>query len=620
MERVVSLTNDVEQRVGAMSRKAIKQAAIQADIDPSGRPSAEEIQAQLGKILESGLFIRSERLRRFLRVAVDRALAGETEGLKEYSLGRDVFDRDEGYDPRIDSIVRVEATRLRKKLSEYYLSPGSNDPVLIEFPRGSYVPVFTHRLPAVPQAASEPQPSGPLNPRTVAVLPFVNLSPDPDQDFFCDGITEEILITLTTVPELNVVARTSVFHFKGKTADVREIGRQLGAGTVIEGSVRKAESQLRISAQAIDASNGVLIWSGAFDREVSDVFEVQGEIARHVAESLRLTLAAAPEDPAVARSSHKLEAYTMYLRGRHYWNKVSREGIGVALNEFTRAIALYPEYAPPYAGLAEACGHLTFWGVIPPREGIPRARQAALEALRLDERMAGAYAILGALASCCDWQWEEGERFFQRAIELQPSNMSAHTYYALHHLSLGHFPKALAEIDRCSQLDPVSPWSLRNKGWYYYFRRDYGQAIDVLKKALALDGNFRETQFLLAYAYLRESHYADAIALLHALPAGPYDAAKWGGLGESHACAGNSAGAQEALEKLAEIARTEYVSPINRLSVYAGLREWDRVLDELEQAYADHSPWLCLLKVDPRYDPIRSDARITDLLNRMGLA
>jgi adenylate cyclase len=266
-----------------MSPTAFKQATNQADIDRPDRPSAEEIQTQLGKILESALFIRSERLRRFLRVAVDRALAGETEGLKEYALGRDVFDRDEGYDPRIDSIVRVEATRLRKKIREYYLHPGSNDPVVIEFRRGSYVPAFAHAQPAVQQPAS----SGPLNTRTVAVLPFVNLSPDPDQDFFCDGITEEILIALTAISELNVVARSSVFHFKGKTADVREIGRQLGAGTVIEGSVRKAENRLRVSAQTIDASSGVLIWSGTFDREVSDVFEVQGEIARAIAESLR---------------------------------------------------------------------------------------------------------------------------------------------------------------------------------------------------------------------------------------------------------------------------------------------------------------------------------------------
>jgi serine/threonine-protein kinase len=602
-----------------MSTTLVQQAANQADIRQPDRPSAEAIQTQLAKILDSALFIRSERLRRFLRVAVDRALAGETEGLKEYALGRDVFDRDEGYDPRVDSIVRVEATRLRKKIGEYYRGPGSNDPVVIEFRRGGYVPVFTHAVSNVPQSASEPPPASPLNSRTVAVLPFVNLSPDPDQDFFCDGITEEILITLTTIPELNVVARTSVFHFKGKTADVREIGRQLGAGTVIEGSVRKADNRLRIAAQAIDASSGVLIWSGAFDREVSDVFEVQSEIARAIAESLRLTLASTPEDTAVARSCHDLEAYTMYLRGRHYWNKVSREGIQAALNEFTQAISLSPDYAAPYAALAEAYGHMAFWGVIPPGEGIARAREAALAALRLDQRMASAYAVLGVLASC-DWKWEEAARLFQRAIELQPSNSTAQTYYALYLIARGHFPEALAAVDRCSQLDPLSPWSFRTQGWYYYFGRQYNAAIDALKKALALDGNFREAQYMLALAYLRESHYADAIALLLELPPGGYETAKWGALGEAYGYSGNLAAAEETLEKLAEIGRTEYVSPINRLSVYAGLGEWERVFDGLEQAYADHSPWLCLLKVDPRYDPIRSDARITDLLSRMGLA
>jgi tetratricopeptide (TPR) repeat protein len=262
---------------------------------------------------------------------------------------------------------------------------------------------------------------------------------------------------------------------------------------------------------------------------------------------------------------------------------------------------------------------MAFWGVIPPGEGIARAREAALAALRLDQRMASAYAVLGVLASC-DWKWEEAARLFQRAIELQPSNSTAQTYYALYLIARGHFPEALAAVDRCSQLDPLSPWSFRTQGWYYYFGRQYKAAIDALRKALVLDGNFREAQYMLALAYLRESHYADAIALLLELPPGGYETAKWGALGEAYGYSGNLAAAEETLEKLAEIGRTEYVSPINRLSVYAGLGEWERVFDGLEQAYADHSPWLCLLKVDPRYDPIRSDARITDLLSRMGLA
>src|SRR5215472_15951154 len=239
---------------------ASKPAAGYDVTEQTVQPLPESICAELEKILSSKVFVRSERLCRFLRLTVERVLTGEADQIKEYTLGRDVFDRDQNYDPRVDSIVRVEARRLRRKLREYYKDLGASDPVSIEFPAGSYIPVFHYRTPADPKLSSQftsPE-LKPLNPRTVAVLPFVNLSPDPEQDFFCDGITEAILNTLTTVPQLNVVARTSVFRFKGRHGDVREIGRQLHAGTVIEGSVRKSENQLRISAQVIDASKGIL--------------------------------------------------------------------------------------------------------------------------------------------------------------------------------------------------------------------------------------------------------------------------------------------------------------------------------------------------------------------------
>jgi adenylate cyclase len=595
-----------------------------ASLEDSGHPariSPEQIRIQLERILASTFFVRSERLCRFLRFTVELTLNGETDRIKEYTLGRDVFDRDKNYDPRADSIVRVEARRLRKKLSEYYQEIGCNDPVSIEFPPGSYVPVFQPRLPATPRLTTPtafPE-HRPLNPLTVAVLPFRNLSPDPDQDFFCDGIAEEILNTLTAVPQLNVVARTSVFRFKG-SHDVREIGRQLHAGTVIEGSVRKAENRLRISAQAIDAAQGVLLWSGTFDRDLTDVFAVQDEIALAIADSLHVTLAAhAKVLPSRARKP-ALEAYTLLLKGRHFWNQVSQTGMQAALRKFTRAISLYPDYAPPYAALAEAYLKITFWGVMTPREGISRARQAALEAVRLDPKLADAYALLGIILCCYDWQWEEGSRLLRTARELQPSNINAVGYDALHHLFRGEFEVARAGVEKYTELDPVSPWCFRNQSWSHYFQRQYGPAVDAMRSALALDPHFREGQFMLAYAYLRQGRYAEAIAQLLELPAGPYEATKWGALGEAYACSGNTSGAQDALSKIDALAQTEYVSPINRVCIYAGLRDWERVFEHLEQAYLDHTPWLSALKVDPRYDPIRSDPRTASLLTRINLA
>jgi serine/threonine-protein kinase len=593
---------------------ASKPAASYGDLGQSVRPSPEHVRAQLNKILASPQFVRSERLCRFLRLTVEHALSGETDRIKEYTLGRDVFDRDQSYDPRVDSIVRVEARRLRKKLGEYYEEFGAADPVMIEFPPGSYVPGFAYRTLAAPRpAATLPEPR-PLNPRTVAVLPFLNLSPDPDQDFFCDGITEEILKTLTSVPQLNVVARTSVFRFKGKQSDVR--GRQLHAGTVIEGSVRKAENHLRISAQMIDASKGLLLWSGSFDRELTDVFAVQDEIARAIADSLHVTLAA---HVPMAELPRALEAYTLLLKGRHFWNQISQEGTKAALSEFTRAISAYPDFAPPWAALAEAYAKITFWGAMPPGEGVSQARQAALQAIRLDPRLADAYAILGIIACCHDWNWEEGSRLLSQATELQPSNMNAITFDSLQLVFRGKFEESRARVDKTSELDPLSPWSFRNESWYWYFRRQYDLAAAAMQSALALDPNFREGQFLLAYAHLRAGRYADAIAQLRDLPEGPYSATKWGALGEAYACSGNSAAAREALAKIDVLAAAGYVSPINRAWIYAGLGDWDRVFEQFEQAYHEHTFWLSAIKVDPRYDAIRDDPRMVDLLGRMNL-
>jgi serine/threonine-protein kinase len=329
-----------------MAVKSVKPVAAHGRLGEPLKPSAEQVREQLDKMLGSGIFIRSVRLCRFLRRTVELTLAGEAGQIKEYALGRDVFDRQQGYDPRIDSIVRVEANRLRKKLREYYQERGAADPVSIEFPQGSYVPVFRYLTPSLHRQSADPPASPqprPLDPKTVAVLPFRNLSPDPGQDFLCDGITEEILNSLTTIPELNVVARTSVFHFKGQRDDVREIGVQLGAGTVIEGSVRTSGERLRISARAIDAAQGLLLWAGTFNRGLSDVFAIEDEIAHAVAESLRVTLASSPESASTLRGKPNLEAYTAYLKGRHYWNNVSEQGIQAALNKFTGPIQLYTD-------------------------------------------------------------------------------------------------------------------------------------------------------------------------------------------------------------------------------------------------------------------------------------
>jgi adenylate cyclase len=585
--------------------------------DPSRSPSPkrDEIEAQLTRILENRIFVQSERLRRFLRFTVELTLAGETERIKEYTLGRDVFDRDAAYDPRVDSIVRVEARRLRRKLDEYYHKMGAHDPVRIEFHQGSYVPLFRYATATGPTVLPFPAAHArALNPRTVAVLPFRNLTPDAAQEFFCDGVTEEILNTLATIPELSVVARTSVFHFKDMTADVRAIGEQLGAGTVIEGSVRSAGERLRISVQAIDAATGVALWSGSFDREVTDIFAVQDEIARAIAESLRVSLA--PAHQAVPPGQQNVEGYSAYLKGCHFWHQVSREGVEAALSEFNRSIALFPDYAPSHVGLANAYLILTFWGLFP--LGTERAKQAALEALRLDEGMSGAYATLGVVA-CCESDWETGAGLLRKAIELQPSNMTARRHYAIYLMCFERFREAQAVLERALELDPLSPYSFYNQGVCFYFQRQYEAAIDALKMAGELDPRFREAQYMLAHAYMYKLDHGQAIAQLLELPSGPYDATRWGALGEAYARAGDRTRAELALRELDVLAETGYVSPLTRAAIRAGLGDWDRMFEDLEEAYQTRCPWMCMLKVEPRYDLVRSDPRFLYLLERMHL-
>jgi len=570
-------------------------------------PTPEEVRAELARILADKSFIRSERLRRFLQMTVDKTLAGEQQHISEYALGREVFDRKSSYDPRIDSIVRVEARRLRHKLGEYYQHAGAADPVVIELHQGSYVPVFRHALKlALP-------PHG-LNPRTVAVLPFLNFSADIGQEFFCDGITEEILDALTSIGELNVVARTSVFHFKGANLDVREIGARLGAGTVIEGSVRKEDHHLRISVKAINASTGLLLWSGNFDRELAAVFTLQSEIAQAIADALRVTLA--PAKPP----SPNLEAHTFYLKGRYYWNQMSQEGIRDALEQFTKAIALYPDYAPPYAALADAYGHLAVWGAIPPMEGAARAREAALEALRLDDRHADACATLGGVTSLFEWRWDEGERLLRRAIELQPSNVHALELSSLHLMYRGRFAEAMVAIEKALQLDPLSSRGVRIKGWCHYFQRQYDQAVATLSGEIPLDAASHEGQCLLGWVYLRQGHNPEALEQFKNLPEGPFLAVKLGALGEAYARSGEIPQAEEALAKLDQLAQHGYVSLRSRVYILSGLGDWERVFPDLERSYAEHAPWLATVGVDPRFDPIQQDERFVDLLRRMGLA
>lgn len=570
-----------------------------------GELSAGAIRAQLKDILASEEFVKSERLRRFLQLTVGWTLAGRAGQLKEYVIGRDVFDRGPSYDPRADSIVRVEARRLRAKLLRYYETHGSA-PILIEFPQGSYVPVFLNKPTVAPESAGEPLPL-----TSIAVLPFVNLGPGADKDLLCEGITEAILHKLATVPDLRVVARTSVYHFQGKTGDVRKIGQTLRAGTVVEGSVRKAGNQLRVSAMAVKTADGYSLWSGTFQRKVANIFAIEDEIASAVAHSLRLRLGSPAPKKIVS-----VDAYKLYLKGRHHWNA---DRLEAAISDFSRACSLFPDYAPPHAGLADAYSLLSFLGLARPSDVVPKARQAAMQALRLDPQMAAAHVSLGALTCWHDWNWDQGAKMLRTALELEPSSVMALTYYGAQFVNRRRFSESMGLLEKAVHLDPLSVHTHWMLGWACYLERKYDKAIDWLERGLELSGGWR-LRVLLGWVYLRKLKYAEAIEEFQKSLEEPGGNLAISGLGEAYGCSGKLRQARDILERLDALSRTTYVPATSLVYVYTGLGDWDHAFAWLEQGYKEHSTGLSLLSNDERYDPVRSDSRFKSLLTRVGLA
>ena len=346
------------------------------DQDPilAGDVDEREVRIQLDRILQGAAFKNSERLQRFLKFAVECALDGTTDQLKESVLGRVVFHRGPEFDPRTDSIVRVEAQRLRRRLQEYYEGDGRDDPVAIKLQPGSYVPVFAHAG-ELQERGGKPE-TRPLNPQTVAVLPLVNQSADPEQDHFCEGITDDIIYALSRIPGLNVIGHASVFACKGVGQDARDIGGKLGAGTVVDGTVRKSGNRLKIFTEMLDAMTGEVHWAQTYERPIEDFFAVEADIAEAVARALQMTLAP-PISRGLVRSAPNMDAYLLYLRGRHAWNRMSADGYRAASEILERVTSMDPSYASAYASLADAYMSLALWGWARPREAFPKALEAA---------------------------------------------------------------------------------------------------------------------------------------------------------------------------------------------------------------------------------------------------
>ena len=551
---------------------------------------------------------------RFLRLGVEYALAGRGEELKEYLIGVEVFDRKASFDPRFDPIVRVEARRLRAKLHAYYAGRGATDEVAIEVPTGSYLPVFCVRSPGG-TAPADARWRG-----TIAVLPFTNLGPEAGGDYFSDGLTEELIHRLTRVAGLRVVAWSSAAQLKGRQ-DVRGVAQQLQVAHVLTGSVRRSVNRVRVTAQLIGTADGAYIWSESYDREMSDLFAIQDEIAWAIVAALRLRLGETPAAPRPGRPAYDVEAYDLYLQGRFHWNLRTSEGLRRSVGYFERAIERDPGFALGYAGVADALCIQVEYGLAPPSEGIARARQAALDALERDPLLAEAMTSLAFIRSVCEWNWSEGERCYRRAIELNPGYATARHWFGTDFLAvLSRFAEAGAETELARQLDPLSPIIAESSWFLAMLCRDYARAAEGYRELLALYPSYYRGYTGLGRVYALMGRHEESIAMLEKGRALGGDVPSiLGALGQVYGLAGREADARRLLVELAALEGRAYVSTVSFAVLHLGLNETGRALDWLEAGCGRRDPALPLVGVHPLFEPLRAEPRFQAMLQSMGL-
>jgi len=456
--------------------------------------------------------------------------------------------------------------------------------------------------------------------RSIAVLPFVNASPEPENEYLSDGITDELIDGLAKVVGLRVASRTSVFALKGKPQDVRAIGALLGCAFVLEGTVRRAGTRLRITAQLTSTDDGRLLWSQRYDRELDDVFAIQDEIARTIVATLRASSLADPTPPRARRQTENALAYRLYLKGRYEWNRRTQEGVAEGIRYFQQAIAEDPGYALAYTGLADSYALEADYRSVPVREGFLAAKAYARKAIELDDSLAEARASLAWSLFVFDWEWEAAEREFRRAIELEPRYATAHQWFAFLLHARGAADEALVEGHTAVELDPGSVSARRSLAWGYYYARRYDQARYHLDRAIAMNPNAEETFRVLGLVLAMDGQTDDALQVLGeavAMPgSGTYTLAT---LGYASARAGREAEARRILAELEAHAAREYVSPVAFATVHLGLRQADAALDWAERALEDRRGWLAYLKVNPIFDPVRDHPRFAALVQRMRL-
>ena len=456
--------------------------------------------------------------------------------------------------------------------------------------------------------------------RSLAVLPFVNGSADPENEYLCDGVTDELINALTKVEGLRIASRTSVFALKGKPQDIRAIGALLGVSAVLEGTVRKADDRLRITVQLAAADDGRTLWSERYDRRLDDVFAVHDEIARTIVSTLRTTFLADIADPTPRRYTDNVQAYSLYLKGRFCWNKRSQEGVREAIAYFEQAIDHDPGYALAYSGLSDSYGLQVDYRGVPVTEGYKLARRYALKALELDDTLPEAHTSLAWVQFAYDWDWAAAERSYRRALELNPAYATGHHWYSFVLLVTGQADQALVEAHTALELDPSSLSIRRGLGWLYYYTRRYEAAVYHLRRAIAMNPTSEDTYRILGLVLTQQGAYDEAErAFREAITLSPELSYATAGVAHVLALQGRRREAEALLAELEARAREHYVSPVAFCIVHLGLRNTDQVFQWLERAYQDRRGWLTYLKVDPMLDAVQDDPRFAEFVKRMKL-
>lgn len=474
----------------------------------------------------------------------------------------------------------------------------SNSPTLVNIPSVSNLISGRHSFGQIP---------------SIAILPFVNVSSDPDNEYFCVGLAEELINALMKLDKLRVAARTSTFSFKGRETDVRQIGQALNVNTVLEGSVRKAGTRLRINVQLIGVADGYHLWSERYDREMQDIFEIQEEIALAVTDALKVKLLGDERAVLRKRYTENVEAYELYLKGR-LWNRRTADGFRSAIGYFKQAIELDNDYAVAYSGLADYHLLLGFYEILPPQIAGEKAKSFAAKGVEIDNTLAETHSSYGATLGGFDWKWETARDEYEKAIRINPNYLPAQQYYAMNLAIAGDFERVFEKAHRSLEIDPLLPIINANLAWFYYLARQYENAEEQARLTVQIEPNHFSAHWVLGLTYGRLKRFdkavsalEDAINLSSNRPFVVADLARI--LAES----GKKTETRKILKKLEAAAKDHYISPVNYAKIHQSLGATDKVFENLEKGFDERAVRLPYLLIDPQFDGLRDDARFVEI-------